>query len=199
MQEQTFWFSDSVFVCCSINTNFLIYLRKLTKRFIGRNCVLKGQKLEHTWLLKAQKAKTQVDFEGGKGQNIYGFLGKKPIQFILQIYFYNVLSHATSSTKSNRHSCAWKVCPPPPIKHNWDMNDDDPDLLHGSRRAVVTWAVSGHDPETHNCSNFVFSYFISPRHEFLLLMSPWTSAVMSAIWSHRKQRCQVFFCPVFFN
>lgn len=26
---------------------------------------------------------------------------------------------------------------------------------------VVTWAVSGHDSETHNCSNFVFSYFIS--------------------------------------
>lgn len=27
--------------------------------------------------------------------------------------------------------------------------------------AVVTWAVSDHDSETHNCSNFVFSYFIS--------------------------------------
>lgn len=27
--------------------------------------------------------------------------------------------------------------------------------------AVVTWAVFGHDPETHNCGNFVFSYFIS--------------------------------------
>lgn len=28
-------------------------------------------------------------------------------------------------------------------------------------QAVVTWAVFGHDSDTRNCSNFVFSYFIS--------------------------------------